>query len=466
MSFLGDDFLLKNEAAKRLYHDFAKDCPIYDFHCHLVPSEIAENRQFDSLGQIWLEADHYKWRAMRVAGVEERLITGDASFREKYDAWASTLPKCLANPLYHWTHLELQRPFGFKNIVFNPQSAPKIWDQAKELLAQDNFRARGILEAMNVSSLGTTDDPVHDLLHHKKIAEDEDFHIKVRPSFRPDRFFKIELASFTQAFMELEQACDKDIKNFHDFISCLLARLEYFASLGTKASDHGMECVRFSPIPSLSTLNKILDKRLSGRVLEEEEIAGFATAVLFHLSKAYKKHNWVMQMHVGPLRNPSSKGYKALGADSGFDCIGDRLFIEPLAQLLDLMQSENCLPRSILFCLNPRDNEALAALCAAFCDEHNKVQFGSGWWFNDQKNGMERQLEQYAQLLLLPLFVGMLTDSRSFLSFTRHEYFRRILCQKFGSLIEDGELPEDYLLVGKAVKDICYENARSFFEDY
>lgn len=465
-SFMNEDFLLATDTAQRLYHEYAKDQPIFDYHCHLNPKDIAENRQFADLTEIWLEGDHYKWRALRTAGVEERFITGDASSYEKYLAWAKTVPLCIGNPLYHWTHLELRRPFGIKDTLLNEKSAVEIWHKCNEMLQQPAFSARGIMQQMNVKLSGTTDDPIDSLEYHSQLKADASFDIQVVPSWRPDRVFKIELAQFPEYIEKLGKVADVNIQTFADLQQALLKRLEHFDLHGCKSADHGIEIVRFAEIPSDKVLDQILQKRLTNQPLEQLEIAQFSTAVLVWLSAEYQRRQWAMQMHIGALRNNNSRMFELLGADSGFDSIGDRSFAEPLSALLNAMDRHNHLPKTILYCLNPRDNEMLASMIGNFQTGGiaGKIQFGSGWWFNDQKDGMERQLMQLSQLGLLSQFVGMLTDSRSFLSFTRHEYFRRILCNMLGNWVENGEAPNDIELLGGMVKNICYYNAKNYFK--
>ncbi|MCY0803149.1 MULTISPECIES: glucuronate isomerase [Providencia] len=465
-TFLCEDFLLNNEIARRLYHEYAATMPIYDYHCHLNPREIAENRQFDNLGQIWLEGDHYKWRGMRSAGIPEALITGkETSDYEKYQAWAKTVPMTLGNPLYHWTHLELRRPFGITGKLFSPDTADTIWHDANEKLTQPNFSARGIMQQMNVRMVGTTDDPIDTLEYHQKIAQDKTFNIDVRPSWRPDRAFKIELDGFVDYISKLGKSADIEITRFSDLLSALAVRITHFDQHGCVASDHGIEVLRYAPIPDESVLDTILQNRLNGQPLDELSIAQFSTAVLVWLGKQYAKHNWAMQLHIGALRNNNTRMFKLLGADSGFDSIGDSPIAYPLSRLLDEMDKNNELPKTILYCLNPRDNEVLATMIGNFQGGGiaGKIQFGSGWWFNDQKDGMLRQLEQLSQLGLLSQFVGMLTDSRSFLSYTRHEYFRRILCNMLGTWVINGEIPNEEKMLGKMVQNICFNNAENYF---
>lgn len=463
--FLDDNFLLQTKAAERLYFDYAENQPIYDFHCHLPPKDIAENKNFRNLAEIWLAGDHYKWRVLRTAGVDERLITGDASDYEKYQAWAKTVPLTLGNPIYHWTHLELRRPFGIQNVLFSEKTADTIWHQVNEQLATPAFSTRGIMKQMNVKAVGTTDDPIDSLEYHKQITDDQGFNIKVRPSWRPDKVFKIELPDFADYIQKLSIVTDIEINSFEKLTQALSKRLDHFALHGCEASDHGIEIVRFADIPSESTLDEILCKRLKGEILSEQEIAQFSTAVLVWMGKQYHHRNWVMQLHIGALRNNNQRMFAKLGADAGFDSIGDRLFAEPLSRLLNALDVTNQLPKTVLYCLNPRDNELLATMAGNFqgAGIAGKIQFGSGWWFNDQKDGMERQLMQLSQLGLLSMFIGMLTDSRSFLSYTRHEYFRRILCNTVGNWMTNGEIPADFDMVGKMISNICYHNASNYF---
>lgn len=464
-AFLDEDFLLSNPTAVRLYHEYAASQPIYDYHCHLNPRAVAENKPFANLTEIWLAGDHYKWRGMRSAGIDERFITGDASDYEKFQAWAKTVPMCLGNPLYHWTHLELRRPFGITNTVLDLGSAETIWTQCNDLLATPAFTPRGIMQQMNVKMVGTTDDPLDTLEYHKAIAEDESFDIDVAPSWRPDKTFKIELDSFAAYITQLGQVADVDIQRFSDLLTALERRLEHFSAHGCCAADHGIEVVRYATVPAEAELDKILHRRMNGGALSELEVAQYSTAVQVWLGRQYAKRGWVMQLHIGAQRNNNSRMFKLLGADAGFDSIGDKSFALELSSLLDAMDISNELPKTILYCLNPRDNEMLGTMIGNFQGGGiaGKIQFGSGWWFNDQKDGMQRQLEQLSQLGLLSQFIGMLTDSRSFLSYTRHEYFRRILCNVIGGWVENGEVPSDMNLLGEMVKNICFNNAKNYF---
>ncbi|CAM3673394.1 glucuronate isomerase [Rahnella bruchi] len=463
--FLTEDFLLDTEFARRLYHDYAKDEPIFDYHCHLPPELIAQDYKFKNLYEIWLKGDHYKWRAMRTNGVPERMCTGDASDREKFDAWAATVPHTIGNPLYHWTHLELRRPFGITGKLLSPSTAGEIWERGNELLAQDNFSARGIMKQMNVKMVGTTDDPIDSLEHHKAVAQDSGFDIKVLPSWRPDKAFNIEAATFVDYMKKLEAASDVSITRFSDLRDALKKRMDHFAAHGCKVSDHALDVVVYGEADD-ATLDGILSRRLNGETPTTQEIAQFKTGVLLYLASEYQRREWVQQYHIGALRNNNTRMFQLIGADVGFDSINDQPLAEPLSKLLGAQGLAGGLPKTILYCLNPRDNEVIGTMVGNFQGEGmpGKMQFGSGWWFNDQKDGMQRQMTQLANLGLLSRFVGMLTDSRSFLSYTRHEYFRRILCQMIGRWVEDGEAPADIELLGNMVKNICFDNAKQYFQ--
>ena len=462
--FMTEDFLLDTEFARRLYHDYAKDQPIFDYHCHLPPQQIAENYRFANLYDIWLKGDHYKWRAMRANGVPEAFCTGDASDREKFNAWARTVPHTIGNPLYHWTHLELRRPFGITDTLLSEKTADAIWDRCNALLAQDDFTARGIMQQMNVKMVGTTDDPLDDLQHHRALAQDGSFDVKVLPSWRPDKAFNIEADGFLAWIEKLESLTDISVRRFDDLRSALSKRLDYFAEHGCKVSDHALDVVLYAEADD-ATLDAILAARRAGKTPDAEAIAQFKTAVLVWLGGEYARRGWVQQYHIGALRNTNRRQFELLGPDVGFDSINDRPLAEPLAKLLGAQNLHNALPKTILYCLNPRDNEVLATMAGNFQGEGEagKMQFGSAWWFNDQIDGMQRQMTQLAQMGLLSRFVGMLTDSRSFLSYTRHEYFRRLLCQMIGRWVENGEAPDDEALLGQMVQNICFNNARDYF---
>lgn len=462
--FMTEDFLLDTEFARRLYHDYAKDQPIFDYHCHLPPQQIAENYRFTNLYDIWLKGDHYKWRAMRANGVPESFCTGDASDREKFNAWARTVPHTIGNPLYHWTHLELRRPFGITDTLLSEKTADSIWERCNALLAQDDFTARGIMQQMNVKMVGTTDDPLDDLQHHRALAQDGSFSVKVLPSWRPDKAFNIEAESFLPWIEKLESLTDISVRRFDDLRSALSKRLDYFAEHGCKVSDHALDVVLYAEADD-AALDAILAARRAGNAPDAQAIAQFKTAVLVWLGSEYARRGWVQQYHIGALRNTNRRQFELLGPDVGFDSINDQPLAEPLAKLLGAQNLHNALPKTILYCLNPRDNEVLATMAGNFQGEGEagKMQFGSAWWFNDQLDGMQRQMTQLAQIGLLSRFVGMLTDSRSFLSYTRHEYFRRLLCQMIGCWVENGEAPGDEALLGQMVQNICFNNARDYF---
>lgn len=462
--FMTEDFLLESEFARRLYHDYAKDQPIFDYHCHLPPQQIAENYRFANLYDIWLKGDHYKWRAMRANGVAEAFITGDASDREKFDAWARTVPHTIGNPLYHWTHLELRRPFGITDTLLSEKTADSIWDRCNALLAQESFTTRGIMQQMNVKMVGTTDDPLDDLRHHRAMADDASFSVRVLPSWRPDKAFNIEAETFLPWIASLEQLTDISVQRFDDLRRALYQRLDHFAAHGCRISDHALDVVCYAEADD-ATLNAILARRRSGAAPDPQETAQFKTAVLVWLGSEYARRGWVQQYHIGALRNTNPRQFQLLGPDVGFDSINDQPLAEPLARLLGAQNRDNALPKTILYCLNPRDNEVLATMAGNFQGEGQagKMQFGSAWWFNDQLDGMQRQMTQLAQIGLLSRFVGMLTDSRSFLSYTRHEYFRRLLCQMIGQWVERGEAPADEALLGQMVRNICFDNARDYF---
>lgn len=463
--FLDDDFLLHSDAAINLYHEYAKNQPIYDYHCHLPVQYIADNHRFQNLTEIWLQGDHYKWRVLRTAGVEERLITGNASDKEKYLAWAKIMPKTLGNPVFHWSHLELKRPFGLQNIVLSETTAEQVWEHCQQKLRLPEFSARGIMQQMNVSMVGTTDDPLDDLRDHQRIAADMTFAIDVLPTWRPDSVFKPELDGFAEYIRALAELTAIAIDSFDTLTEALLLRLDHFERHGCRSADHGIEVLRFAPMTNKNSLDAILSHRLAGERLSETEIAQFSSAVQIWLGKQYAQRGWVMQLHIGAQRNNNRRAFIQLGANTGFDSINDRAFAEPLAQLLSALDETDQLPKTVLYTLNPAWNEVIATMCGNFQGGGiaGKVQFGSGWWFNDQLDGMKRQLEQLSQLSLLSQFVGMLTDSRSFLSYTRHEYFRRLLCHVVGGWMMRGEIPADYPLVGQMIQDICYHNAHRYF---
>jgi glucuronate isomerase len=458
------DFMLETEKARALYHSFAEPLPIIDYHCHLSPKDIAEDRRFDNLTQIWIAGDHYKWRAMRVAGVDERFITGGTSDWEKFEKWAETVPKTLRNPLYHWTHLELIRPLGIDRPLC-PETAEDIWQEANAKLAGPGFSARGILRQMNVVALCTTDDPADDLRYHRMLTAAEDFPVRVYPTFRPDKALAVEdPEEFSQYVALLSMAADVEVKSFPDFIAALRSRHDYFHAMGCRLSDHGLETVSIEDYTD-SEIQKIFTRVMGGRPVAPQAALQFKSAMLYEFGVMDWEKGWVQQFHLGALRNTNTRLRRTLGSDSGFDSIGDFEVARPLARFLDRLDGDDKLARTILYNLNPRDNEALATMAGNFQDGSvpGKIQYGPAWWFLDQIDGMTKQLEALSNMGLLSQFIGMTTDSRSFLSYSRHEYFRRLLCNILGGEMERGLLPDDLDLVGGVVRDICYFNAERYF---
>ena len=456
-AFMDKDFLLSTETAKHLYHDFAAPQPIIDFHCHLSPREIYEDRQFDNITQVWLGGDHYKWRLMRSAGVDERFITGDASDREKFQKWAETLGLAIGNPLYHWSHLELRNYFGYTGAL-NGDTAEEVWQLCNAKLKE--LSARKLIVNSNVKALCTTDDPADSLEWHKKIAEDESFGVKVLPSFRPDKALGIEKPDYLDYLKRLGE-----ISSFEQLAEVLKERLAFFVSLGCRVSDHGMEDVPYAPATA-DEVEAIFQKRLAGTIPSEAEQKQFKTALLLELGRAYHRLGVVMQLHFGVIRDNSHRVFRALGPDAGIDSIGDQPSIKELAAFLGALDVTDELPKTILYSLNPNDNAALVTVMGAFQtgEAVGKVQHGSAWWFNDHKPGMVEQLTTLAADGYLAGFVGMLTDSRSFLSYARHEYFRRILCELLGSWVENGEYPNDDKALRAIVEGISYKNAQRYFK--
>jgi glucuronate isomerase len=462
--FLTEDFLLQNDFARTLYHTYAKDLPIIDYHCHLSPEDIALNRQFANITQVWLSGDHYKWRAMRTLGVHEKYITGNGSDEEKFNQWAYTVPYTMRNPLYHWTHLELQRYFGIK-ILLSPETASTIYSQSNQQLKSPAFSTRGLLQKMKVRMVGTTDDPIDSLEHHETIRKDG-VDVKVLPSFRPDKSFAVENPTvYTDYLNKLSTASGIPIKSFDDLLDALQKRVDYFHSKGGRLSDHGLEHMFYPSEGSNFNVENLFQKVLRHEALSTQEIHFFKYTVLLALGKMYHQKGWVQQFHIGALRNTNTRMLSQLGPDTGFDSIGDYSQALALSKFLNELDKNNQLTKTILYNLNPADNEVMGTMVGNFNDgsSKGKVQFGSAWWFLDQKDGMEKQINALSNLGLLSCFIGMLTDSRSFLSFPRHEYFRRILCNLIGKDVEQGELPADEKWLGKIVSDVCYHNAETYF---
>lgn len=462
-AFMDENFLLTNKTAEKLYHEYAKDMPIFDFHCHISPKEIAENKSYKNITEIWLGGDHYKWRAMRSNGVDEKYITGDAPDKEKFMKWAETMPECIGNPLYHWTHLELKRYFGIDKLL-SPETAEEIWEECNKKLQQPDFTVRGLIKRSNVKVICTTDDPVDSLEYHKAIAADKSFDVKVLPAFRPDKSFNIDKEGFADWIAKLGKVVGKEIKTFADVKDALKQRLEYFHAVGARVSDHGLDPIVFEE-GTEDEATAILQKALNGERLTESEVKKYKTQVMVFLGRQYARLGWTMQLHIGTIRNNSKRMMRLLGPDTGFDATADYTFAESLSKFLDKLDDTDELPKTVLYCLNPRDNEVLGTIIGCFQGGviPGKMQVGSGWWFNDQKDGMIRQMTALSTLGLLSRFVGMLTDSRSFLSYTRHEYFRRILCNLIGEWVEAGEAPNDMKLLGNMVQNISFNNAKKYF---
>jgi glucuronate isomerase len=464
-SFLDDNFLLETETAIRLYHQYAKGEPIIDYHCHLPPAEVASNHRFGSLTEIWLNGDHYKWRAMRANGVPERLITGDASDWEKFEAWAKTVPATLRNPLYHWTHLELKFPFGVKGKVLNPGSAREIFDHCNKLLATEDFTTQGLLRQYKVRVVCTTDDPIDTLEHHAVHAKNPKAATKLYPTWRPDKsLFVHDLANWNAWIAKLEAASGVAVRGYASFLDAMKKRHDAFHAAGCRASDHGLDYLPAAAYTE-AEITAIFDKARAGKALAPEEVEKFRSAALYDLALFDHARGWTQQFHLGAQRNNNSRMMRTLGPDTGFDSIGDTPQAASLARFLDRLDSTDQLAKTILYNLNPADNEVLATVIGNFQGGGvpGKMQFGSAWWFLDQKDGMEKQINALSNMGLLSRFVGMLTDSRSFLSYSRHEYFRRLLCNLLGNDVESGQLPNDIELLGSLVRDVCFRNAQSYF---
>ncbi|HEY5823626.1 MAG TPA: glucuronate isomerase [Cyclobacteriaceae bacterium] len=463
-SFLTEDFLLSNEHARTLYHQYAKDLPIIDYHNHLPPQDIANNRQFKNLTQIWLEGDHYKWRAMRTLGVNERFITGDGSDTEKFEQWAHTVPYTMRNPLYHWTHLELKRYFGIKTLL-NQESAKDIYEKTSKLLVTSDYTVQSLLTRMNVEAVCTTDDPIDSLEFHQ-LAKNNGTPTLLLPTFRPDKSFAVENPVAYKTYLgKLAVAANVEINSFENLLLALETRIEFFNSLGGKLADHGLEQFYYPENKQAYTISSLFNKLMKSEPLEKNEIQFYKYSVLIELGRMYHKKGWTQQYHIGAIRNNNERLLQKLGPDTGFDSIGDFSQGVALSKFLNELDKTNQLAKTILYNLNPADNELMATMVGNFNDGtiKGKIQYGSGWWFLDQKDGMEKQINALSNMGLLSCFIGMLTDSRSFMSFPRHEYFRRILCNLIGKDVANGELPWDEKWLGKLVSDICYYNAKNYF---
>ena len=464
MSFINDDFMLSTKTARELYHESAEKMPIIDYHCHLVPQMIAENYQFKDLTEVWLGGDHYKWRAMRGNGVPEEYITGNRSSYEKFEKWAETMPYTMRNPLYHWTHLELARVFGVDKIL-KPETAREIYEECTALLQTPQFRGQELIKKFNVETVCTTDDPADDLRYHKQIM-DMPFGVKVIPAWRPDKAMAIEAPEVYISYIEkLSKAAGMEIKTYADLLEALRKRHAFFESMGCKLSDHGLETFYAADYTD-DEIEKIFKKVMKGKTPTAEELLKFRSATLHDFAVMDAESGWAQQFHIGAIRNNNTRMFNILGPDTGYDAIHDLPCAEAGHRFLDRLALEGKLPKTILYCLNPKDNELLTVMAYTFNDGTypGKMQFGSGWWFLDQEVGMRRQMDSLSALGLLSRFVGMLTDSRSFISYPRHEYFRRILCDVLGKDVEQGKLPASELdFIGKMVEDISYNNAKNYF---
>lgn len=459
--FMDKDFLLSTKVAKKLYHNYAEKMPIIDYHCHINPQEIAEDRKFDNISQVWLGGDHYKWRLMRAVGVPEYAITGGQSDREKFRAFAKTMSQIIGNPIYHWSHLELQRVFGIMEPL-TEENADEIYDKCNEILKK--YSARQLMEKFNVRAVCTTDDPIDDLYWHEVIEKDDSMQIKVFPAFRPDKAINIEKPEFGEYMKQLEKVVGKKMKSVEDVIEALYQRIEYFDAHGCLCADHGLDYCMYEE-PNIDLANQAFMLAMKGEKPEKYLVDAYKTFVTIACAKKYTEKNWVMQIHFGCLRNCNKLQYRKLGADTGFDAINSQSGVENLAPLLNAFLENDGLPKMIFYSLSPNDNTAIASIMACFQggDIAGKMQLGSAWWFNDNRLGMREQLSDLAANGVLGRFVGMLTDSRSFLSYTRHEYFRRILCELIGEWVKEGQYPNDEKQLKKIVEDICYNNTNEFF---
>ena len=460
--FMDKDFLLSTEMSQTLYHQFAENMPILDYHCHINPQEIYEDRKFENITQVWLGGDHYKWRQMRSNGVDEKYITGDGSDREKFQAWAETMPKLIGNPLYHWSHLELRRYFGYEGYL-NGDTAEEVWNLCNAKLQEDSMTVRNIIKQSGVTLICTTDDPVDSLEWHKKIAEDPTFDVQVLPAWRPDKAMNVEKPTYGEYIAQLSKVSGIEIKDFTSLKEALKNRMAFFASMGCCVSDHALEYVMYAPA-SDAEVDAILQKGLRGETISKEEELKYKTAYMLFVAREYVKLGWVMQIHYGCKRDNNAYMFEQLGPDTGYDCINNYAPSAQMADFLNALSATNDIPKTILYSLNPNDNASIGSIIGCFQgDIPGKIQQGSAWWFNDHKIGMTEQITSLANLGCLGNFVGMLTDSRSFLSYTRHEYFRRILCDIFGTWVENGEYPADMKALEELVRGICYNNAVKYF---
>ncbi|MGG3940293.1 glucuronate isomerase [Peribacillus psychrosaccharolyticus] len=461
--FMGENFLLSTDTAVELYHTYAKDMPIIDYHCHLSPKEIYENKRFKNITEAWLYGDHYKWRLMRANGIPEDCVTGDADDYDKFLAWAKTVPMTIGNPLYNWTHLELQRFFDVHELL-NEKSAPVIWEKVNGLLQGENFGARDLIVKSNVNVICTTDDPIDSLEYHQLLKKDQDFNVSVYPSFRPDKGLAINLPGYLEWVNQLAKVSEQQIEDYDNFLKALESRVRFFHEVGGRVSDHALDVIVYEEATK-EEVAAIFANVLQGGQITKEDERKYRTYTLNFLGGLYAELGWTMQFHINALRNNNDRMFKVLGPDTGYDSMNDDGIAKPLVSILNAMEKENSLPKTILYSLNPNDNPIIASIINSFQDGKTpgKIQFGPAWWFNDSKEGMIDQMKALANVGLFTRFLGMLTDSRSFLSYTRHEYFRRILCQLMGEWVENGEVPNDMELLGSIVQGISYDNANTYF---
>ena len=461
--FMDENFLLQTETAQKLYHEHAAKMPIIDYHCHLIPKMVADDYQFKSLTEIWLGGDHYKWRQMRSNGVDEKYITGDGTDREKFQAWAETMPKLIGNPLYHWSHLELRRYFGYEGYL-NGDTAEEVWNLCNAKLQEDSMTVRNLIKQSNVTLICTTDDPVDSLEWHKKLAEDTTFDVQVLPAWRPDKAMNVEKPTFAAYMDQLSKVSGVEVKDFASLKEALKNRMDFFTSMKCCVSDHALEYVMYAPATE-DEVNAIIAKGLKGEAISREEELKYKTEFMLFVAKEYPKRNWVMQLHYGCKRDNNAYMFDKLGADTGYDCINNYAPSAQMADFLNALSATNDIPKTIIYSLNPNDNASIGTIIGCFQEKFpGKIQQGSAWWFNDHKVGMTQQMTSLANLGCLGNFIGMLTDSRSFLSYTRHEYFRRIMCELIGGWVENGEYPADMKSLKEIVQGISYYNAVKYFD--
>ncbi len=462
-NFMKEEFCLKNNIAKMLYNNYARELPIVDYHCHLSAKEIYEDRKFDNITQLWLESDHYKWRLMRANGVDENYVTGNASDWEKFEKWAQTLEKAIGNPLYHWCHMELKTYFDYEGYLC-ADNAQRVWKYCNEKIKKERFSARKLIQNSNVEVICTTDAPADSLKWHRAIRKDADFNVRVLPTWRPEKAMSVNRSDYVEYLQELAEISRTDINSYESLIQALHERMDFFEANGCTISDHSLEYVMYEPAAK-SEIEKLFAKRLSNNLLTDEEVKIFETAFMADMAAEYQKRNWAMQLHYGVLRNVNSSIFQNCGSDAGVDCINNYASAKQFSEFFNHLNEKNQLPKTIVYSLNPNDNAMIETVAGCFQDASciGKIQHGSAWWFNDNKKGIEEHLKSIAGLGLFGNFIGMLTDSRSFLSYVRHDYFRRILCNVIGEWVEDGEFPNDMFLLKRIIEDVCYYNANTYF---